>query len=907
MEVKLKESYLLFLLLFLLKIDLVNLIATNNIRNLKNFNSEIHLVIRGNGMQQILSDSFHDEPNQVVVNGVKYDSCKKRCHLNSTQNKITLIFKSQMTSCSSMFEHLNNIIEIDLSEFDFFKVSSMKMMFNGCSNLEKINFGNKEISSVENMDSLFNGCAKLISVDLSNFDTSKVASMKKMFYGCVSLKYLNLYSFKIKTKINLENIFDGVSSEAKYCIKDGKIKKFLLGNDKISDCSFMLIGKKRKVGILDGIVDAIEDAIDDVVNEVCAHLYYKYKGKCVEECPYCTSSHENNECFEKPNCYFDTYSNQLKECFQKCKSCDTGGDEINHNCKECADGYKFLNELNNKNCYEKCNYYYYFDANNKYQCTQIRSCPQNYNKLIPNDGKCIDECKKDNNYSYEYQNYCFSSCPPGTHKKGDNDDYMCYIQAPVGYYLDSFSSAFKKCYETCSECDKRGDATNNNCSKCKSGFEFYTNLNNISNCYEKCFLYYYFDDSNEFHCNKTCPQKYNKLIIEKNKCIDDCKRDEMFKYEFNNICYQKCPNGTYLLEDNKDNLCYNNSPIGYYFNQDSEMYKKCYETCSECDKGGNETNNNCLECKINYTFYTNLLNITNCYPNCSFYYYFNELNEFHCTENCQGKYNKSIIEKSKCIDDCKRDDIYRYVFNNICYQKCPNGTYILEDQEDLICYDHVLDGYYLDSKNEIYKKCYETCNVCNKGGNETNNNCLECKMNYSFYTDLLNISNCYPNCSKYFYFNESNDFQCTDNCQGKYNKLIIEKNKCTDDCKKDEMFRYEYNNTCYQKCPNGTYPLEDDENNKCFDYNPNGYYLDSKNEIYKKCYETCSECDKGGDLANNNCLKCKVNYTFYTNLLNISNCYPNCSNYYYFNELNEFQCTEKCKGKYNKLIIEKSK
>jgi hypothetical protein len=228
------------------------------------------------------------------------------------------------------------------------------------------------------------------------------------------------------------------------------------------------------------------------------------------------------------------------------------------------------------------------------------------------------------------------------------------------------------------------------------------------------------------------------------------------------------------------------------------------------------------------------LNITNCYQNCSFYYYFDDSNEFHCIENCQGKYNKSILEKSKCIDDCKKDDTYRYAFNNTCYQKCPNGTYILEDQEDLICYDHFLDGYYLDSKNEIYKKCYETCNVCNKGGNKTNNNCLECKTNYTFYTDLLNIPNCYPNCNKYFYFNESNEFQCSDNCQGKYNKLIIEKSKCTDDCKKDEMYRYEYNNTCYQKCPNGTYPLEDDENNKCFDYNPIGYYLDSKNEIYKK-------------------------------------------------------------------------
>ena len=182
MEVKLKESYLLLLFLFLLKIDLVNLIVAKNIKHLKNCNSKIHLVIRGNGMQQMLSNTFNDEPYQVIVNGVKYDSCKKKCHLNRSQNGITLIFERQITSCSFMFENLNQIIEIDLSEFDFSKVNSMKMMFSGCSNLEKIDFGNKDISSVENMDSLFNGCTKLTSIDLSNFDTSKITSMNQMFF-----------------------------------------------------------------------------------------------------------------------------------------------------------------------------------------------------------------------------------------------------------------------------------------------------------------------------------------------------------------------------------------------------------------------------------------------------------------------------------------------------------------------------------------------------------------------------------------------------------------------------------------------------------------------------------------------------------------------------------------------------
>ena len=61
---------------------------------------------------------------------------------------------------------------------------------------------------------------------------------------------------------------------------------------------------------------------------------------------------------------------------------------------------------------------------------------------------------------------------------------------------------------------------------------------NISNCYEICNYYHYFDESNKFYCVKTCPKKYNKLINKK-KCIDDCKKDDTFKYDFNNICYRE--------------------------------------------------------------------------------------------------------------------------------------------------------------------------------------------------------------------------------------------------------------------------------------------------------------------------------------------------------------------------------
>ena len=50
-----------------------------------------------------------------------------------------------------MFNSLNNIIEIDLSNFDVSQVTTMYFMLNGCSNLEKINFGKINTSSLKNL------------------------------------------------------------------------------------------------------------------------------------------------------------------------------------------------------------------------------------------------------------------------------------------------------------------------------------------------------------------------------------------------------------------------------------------------------------------------------------------------------------------------------------------------------------------------------------------------------------------------------------------------------------------------------------------------------------------------------------------------------------------------------------
>ena len=123
---------LLFLTLFLSEISLVNMTEQK---------SEINLIIEGEGNQYFLNETFYLEPSEVIVNDVQNDSCKINCFFKKDLNNVTIKFDRLINTTENMFKGLNNIIEIDLSNFHTSKVTSMVSMFESCLNLSKINFG----------------------------------------------------------------------------------------------------------------------------------------------------------------------------------------------------------------------------------------------------------------------------------------------------------------------------------------------------------------------------------------------------------------------------------------------------------------------------------------------------------------------------------------------------------------------------------------------------------------------------------------------------------------------------------------------------------------------------------------------------------------------------------------------
>ena len=121
---------------------------------------------------------------------------------------IEIEVQEQIEDFSYMFYGCTNIIDIDLSNFDFQSTRIMNDMFNYCINLVNIRFPQSSIENVINTSYMFNYCKKLLKIDLSNMNTENVISMAGMFQHCESLKSLDLSNFDIKNNTQLSCMFN---------------------------------------------------------------------------------------------------------------------------------------------------------------------------------------------------------------------------------------------------------------------------------------------------------------------------------------------------------------------------------------------------------------------------------------------------------------------------------------------------------------------------------------------------------------------------------------------------------------------------------------------------------------------------------------------------------------------------
>ena len=527
-----------------------------------------------------------------------------------------------------MFKGLTNIIEVDLSYLDTSKVTTMFAMFEGCTNIEKINFGNINTSSVKTLEKLFHDCKKLTSIDVSNFNTSSVTSLNSTFRNCESLTRVDVNNFDTKNVVDMFDLFSGCYSLTSADLSNFDTSKVTNMRGIFYNCS-----KLRRLDL--------HNFNTSSVNNIQGMF---------ESCPLLVYININQ--FKIKN---NTYINRLF-------------DRTYNNIKIC------INDTETQKVLKK--------PEKTFNCSH--ECFKDNIKIDLKSNTCVENCNQ-SQYKYEYDNYCYDICPNNTYISNDNEYLFLDKKEEGNYYYDENKRVFKECYNTCKKCEEGGNKINNNCIECKNDFIFLNYSNYANNCYEKCQYYYYFNETDDYVCtlDNKCSGKENKLIKEKNKCIDNCSKDDIFKYEYNYICYANCPNGTnetnnYICNDiiKKEETYINNKTdliISNGFNMINTIFSK--DNDNEFLDEDNSSLNSSYPYKLRSDFITYAIMKNNNKTELPFYYYELRLDTINNkTESIQNIINNifkeiNITEIDNGIDKKIIEKDLIFVFTSTFNQK----------------------------------------------------------------------------------------------------------------------------------------------------------------------------------------------------------------------------------------------
>ena len=222
-----------FIIYYIIITNLITLGLTDESEESKYFNITLKINKIGNisifygGNEQNMCNEIL-LPDIVEINGINQSIITNYYYFNRTENIIKLKWENKLNNTNCLFYKCFDIIDIDLSQFDLSKVTSMDYMFYGCSSLISLTFPNINISQPTSMNYMFFACHSLISLDLSSFNTSKAKSMDHMFSECYSLTSLDVNHFDTTQVTSMWATFHGLSSITSLNISNFDISKITM-------------------------------------------------------------------------------------------------------------------------------------------------------------------------------------------------------------------------------------------------------------------------------------------------------------------------------------------------------------------------------------------------------------------------------------------------------------------------------------------------------------------------------------------------------------------------------------------------------------------------------------------------------------------------------------------------------
>ena len=334
---------------------------------------------------------------------------------------------------------------------------------------------------------MFKGLSNIVEIDLSEFDSSKVTNMAHMFNGCSGFEKIKFGEMQTSQVQNMEYLFCGCKK-----LESLDLSKFSTSNVKSMAYMFSNTKKLKSLDISNFDTSKVE-TIENMFSN-CDNLHYLNIEKFKIEDPV-----NKDNAFEGKNDFL--------------KICITNEATINY-LIDLSDRDKII-------CHETC-----LDQNKKY-----------FDKT---NMKCVDKCDK---RLYIYDIFCYDKCPEATTEQQVEE--CSFKKCKTKNICVDSDVVNNECYESCQYCTSTGTKEENNCKECKQGYKFLDDTESIkNNCYQICPIYYYFDENSQYNCIEKCSEKYSKTILPKMKCIEKCSKDNKYKYEFNDLCLDNCPEGT---------------------------------------------------------------------------------------------------------------------------------------------------------------------------------------------------------------------------------------------------------------------------------------------------------------------------------------------------------------------------
>ena len=807
--------------------------------------------------------------NTIDFNDICYLNCPE-----GTRQETENINDSEIIKCVCNYYYYienNKIICLGENEknenYPFF-VSDSKKMVNNCND--------------ENMYLFYKTC---VDTRPTNTDFNST----KNEYFCVSLYYIeNNKMICLSESTNCPNTYK--YKQDKQCVATCDNNRYLFNNECLLDCnsdqflqrSVTTDSNGNSIKICqclyywktnsNGLINCYsgESCSEDEYKllkidtkectKICNSPYYRFNNICYNnECPGKTEKSNDNKCVCEQSYYIDSNGNtvcidysvskgendnqlySLSNSKEKVYDCSTKNQIVFHH--SCIPNHQCVNNKNINNDVCICLYNYYIGDDDVMVCLpQTQNCSNTINYLYLKGKECVKQC--------------------------DNDDYIFNYQ----------------CLGSCSAENLIDDPSISNYKACKCSSYWHKEDNLI-----KC------DEGDE------CIPSHPLIIDGSRECVNKCNGD--YIYEFNQICYKKCPSDSksiskqnngetifscecndyfYKTDDNKI-ICINandNEKLSEYnlqIENSKERVKKCTPSTIIFDKecininhcagsliSENDNNGNTIEKCI-----------------CNYYYYYdvNNNNKMKCTDNesCPSEYPFKIFSETnennkQCVKTCQNE--YQFLFNLTCYSNCPENTILKSGS----CVSNTI--WYKKNNNLII---FSTINECiNQGFPNINADTLECSASCAYYKfnlycykncpekTITNENNRTCSCNYQYYINDENQIECISWQDEKnqveavqnYKFLIEEQKRRVKNCKEVEDYIRLYDNKCIlSKFCGMDYTEIKTENDETFCDCINLYKKEDEKTI---CFEpNIKSCPANTYLKNSNSKECVLNCKYF--------------------------------------------